>query len=141
MLLQKSYAYGTWKPVNLHNGVMLENSFTYRILTVVKIWVLYDNLAVWWTAKTVVHYEFLPRGQTSNTDAYHRQLNEFHWKLRIKQSALVNKSGPIILYEGVRPHVSVGSRCASGKQFPNQDALILEVHDVFDQCDVELVHL
>ncbi|GFY50333.1 histone-lysine N-methyltransferase SETMAR [Trichonephila inaurata madagascariensis] len=59
---------------------------------------------------TVVYYEFLPKGHTINTGVYHRQLNECHRKLHIKQSTLVSKSGTILLQDGIRPHVEVGNR-------------------------------
>ncbi|GFY53274.1 histone-lysine N-methyltransferase SETMAR [Trichonephila inaurata madagascariensis] len=58
---------------------------------------------------TVVYYEFLPKGHTINTGVYHRQLNECHRKLHIKQSTLVSKSGTILLQDGIRPHVEVGN--------------------------------
>ncbi|GFX39997.1 hypothetical protein TNCV_2647601 [Trichonephila clavipes] len=101
----------------------------------------------------MVHFEFLPRSQTINTDVYRRQLEECHRKLRIKQSSLVNRSDSIFLHDAAGPYVSVASQgskyvfltqspyspnlaptdycmfcqldgVVSHKQSPNQDALI-----------------
>lgn len=63
-------------------------------------------IAVWWAAKTVVHYEFLSRGHTTTTDVYHRQLDACQQKLHTKQPALVNRWDPIRLYKEARSHMS-----------------------------------
>ncbi|GFS55433.1 hypothetical protein TNCV_1627101 [Trichonephila clavipes] len=51
-------------------------------------------------------FEFLQRGQTINTNVYRLQLDECHKKPRLKQPALVNKSGTMLLYDDT--HVSIG---------------------------------
>ncbi|PRD34963.1 UNVERIFIED_CONTAM: Histone-lysine N-methyltransferase SETMAR [Trichonephila clavipes] len=43
-------------------------------------------------------------------DMYRHEMNECHWKLCTKQPTLVNRSGPIILLNDARHHVSNGSR-------------------------------
>lgn len=109
--------------------------FLHQILTCDEKWIEYDNrrrsgayvdadappmqcpkpnlhpkkimVTVWWTSKGVVHYSFLPRGQTINADVYCDQLSQMHEKLKKAQPALVNRHGVILLHDNARPHVAV----------------------------------
>lgn len=108
--------------------------FLSRIVTCDEKWILYDNrrrsaqwldadeapkhmpkpglhprkimVSVWWSAAGIIHYSFLNPGETINSEKYCSQLEEMHQQLLIKQPALVNRHGVILLHDNARPHVS-----------------------------------
>lgn len=107
--------------------------FLHRILTCDEKWILYDNMrrcgqwldhdeapkhfpkppshpkkvmvTIWWTASGVVHYSFLPKGETITAASYSREIAICHQKLQEMCPALVNRKGPILLHDNARPHV------------------------------------
>jgi histone-lysine N-methyltransferase SETMAR len=111
--------------------------FLDRIVTCDEKWIFYDNvvrqrswcapgepplttpkrdihssklmLCIWWNMSGVVHYEFLPRNQTINTDLYCEQLDRVQQKLLQKHPSLVNQRGVCFQQDNARPHVSARS--------------------------------
>lgn len=63
-------------------------------------------LCVWWTAAGIIHYEFLPKGQTVTAELYSMQLDRVHQSLLQKQPGLVNRKRVIFLQDNARPHVA-----------------------------------
>ena len=63
-------------------------------------------ITVWWTMRGVVHYEFLPIGQTINADKYCQEIDLVHQSLSILHPALVNRKGPVLLHGNARPHTA-----------------------------------
>ena len=55
-------------------------------------------VTVWWSAVGLIHYSFLNPNETIISEKYTQQINEMHWKLQRLQLALVNRMGPILLY-------------------------------------------
>lgn len=125
---------------NSHLSRNKELPFLHRIVTCDEKWITYDNrrrcgawvdadappekfakpnlhdkkvmVTVWWNSKGIIHYSFLPRGCTIDSDAYCRELEEMHHKLEQTQPALVNRKGVVLLHDNARPHVSVQTaRC------------------------------
>ncbi|XP_032685161.1 histone-lysine N-methyltransferase SETMAR isoform X2 [Odontomachus brunneus] len=54
----------------------------------------------------LIHYNFLNPGETITTEKYCQQIDEMHRKLQHLCPALVNRKGPILLHDNVRPHVA-----------------------------------
>ena len=63
-------------------------------------------LCVWWTTAGVVHFEFLPSGQTINKDVYSAQLRRVAAALAKKQPSLVNRKGVLFHQDNARPHTA-----------------------------------
>ena len=109
-------------------------SFLHQIITCDEKWILYDNrrrtgqwldkkespkhfpkpgnypkkvmITVWWTMEGIVHYEYLTPGKTITAVSYSQQLTLVHQKLLVKQPALVNRKGVILLHDNAKPHIS-----------------------------------
>jgi histone-lysine N-methyltransferase SETMAR len=112
------------------SSLLLRNKndpFLARIITWDEKWILYDNrrrsaqwldaetyaktkpspeegYGHWWSATGVIHYSFLKPGETITAEKYCREIEVVHQKLAKKQSALVNRKGPIVLHDNARPH-------------------------------------
>lgn len=54
---------------------------------------------VWWSAVGLIHYSFLNPSEIITSEKYAQQIDEMHGKLQCKQLALVNRKGPILLYD------------------------------------------
>lgn len=108
--------------------------FLERIITCDEKWIAYDNqrrsgqwldidespgqmpkpnlhpkklmVTVWWSMAGIIHYSFLPRGETITSTTYCNEIGQMHEKLLKKQPGLVNRKGPILLHDNARPHVS-----------------------------------
>jgi histone-lysine N-methyltransferase SETMAR len=104
-----------------------------RIVTCDKKWILYDNrrrysqwlhynaskhfpksklhqkkvmVTVWWSAASVIRYNFLNPGEPITAEKYCREIDKIHRKLREEQPELFNQKGPILLHDKARSHVS-----------------------------------
>ena len=53
----------------------------------------------WWSAVGLIHYSFLNPSEIITSEKYAQQIDEMHGKLQCKQLALVNRKGPILLYD------------------------------------------
>jgi len=99
------------------------NLFLSRIITCDKKWILYDNrkrpaewidrdsspryfpkqslhpkkvmITVWWPQVWLIHYEFLPVGETITANKYYTQIEEMNKKLAVMCPAMVNRKTPI----------------------------------------------
>ena len=63
-------------------------------------------VTVWWSMAGIIHYSFLPRGETITSTTYCNEIDQIHTKLLKKQPGLVNRKGPKLLHDNARPHVS-----------------------------------
>ncbi len=111
------------------------NPFLDRIVTCDEKWILYDNrrrsaqwldrdeapmkhmpkpslhpkkvmVTVLWFTAVLIHFSFLKPGETIWVEKFCRELEISHQKQSIKQLALVDRKGPILLHDNARPHVS-----------------------------------
>src|SRR5689334_1112966 len=63
-------------------------------------------LSVWWSSKGMIHYSFLPKGKTIDSDRYVQEAAEMLKKLQKVDPYLANRKGPILLQDNARAHVS-----------------------------------
>lgn len=63
-------------------------------------------MTVWWTARGIVHIDYLPRGQTINASVYCSQIDKVNEKLAATRAALVNRKGVLLLHDNARPHIA-----------------------------------
>jgi len=63
-------------------------------------------LTVWWTTREVVHYSFLPNGQTVTSESYRSELQVVQEKLARIRPVTATRKPPILLHDNARPHVS-----------------------------------
>jgi len=110
------------------------NPFLSRIIICDEKWILYDNrkrhaewidcslspryfpksslhpkkviITVWRSQAGLIHYEFLPAGETITANKYCTQIEEIHKKLAVMSSAMVNRKTPILLHNNARLHVA-----------------------------------
>ena len=61
---------------------------------------------VWWSAASLINYNFLNPGETITAEKYCQEIDEMHHKLQRMCPALVNRKGPILLHDNARPHVA-----------------------------------
>ena len=54
----------------------------------------------------VIHYNFLQPSYIITAESYCEEIDEMYRKLRQQQPALVNRTGPILLHDNARQHVS-----------------------------------
>ena len=63
-------------------------------------------VTVWWSAAHLFHYSFLDPSKIITSEKYVQQIDEMHWKLQHLQATLVNKKGPVLLYDIAWLHVA-----------------------------------
>ena len=63
-------------------------------------------ITVWWSAARLIHYSFLNPRESIVSEKYAQQIDEMHQKLQCLQPALVNRKGPILLYNNAQPLVT-----------------------------------
>ena len=104
------------------------------MVTCYKKWILYDNrersaswldkdeapkhspkpkihekklmLTAWWKGGDLIHYSFMKPGQSITAGTYCNQLDNVMKNLVEKQSRLMNRDRPILLYDNVRPRTA-----------------------------------
>lgn len=64
-------------------------------------------ITVWWTARGIVHIDYLPRGQTITSNVYCHEIDSVHQKLIQRRASLVNRKGVLLLHDNARPHVAL----------------------------------
>ena len=64
------------------------------------------TVTVWQSAASLIYYRFLNPRETITYEKYAQQINEMHQKLQCLQPALVNRKGPIFLYDTRQEHWS-----------------------------------
>ena len=52
-------------------------------------------VTVWWSAASLIHYNFLNPGETITSEKYAQKISEIYQKLQCLQLVLVNRKGPI----------------------------------------------
>ncbi len=90
---------GQWVEVGKPGGTIPKKSLTPRKILI--------TITVWWTARGIVHIDYLPRGQTINSTVYCSQIDIVHQKLLQRRASLVNRKGVLLLHDNARPHVSL----------------------------------
>ena len=63
-------------------------------------------VTVWWSATSLIHYGFLNPSKIITSEKYAEQTDEPHWKLQGLQPALIDRKGPILLYDNAQLHVT-----------------------------------
>ena len=64
-------------------------------------------VTVWWSdAHCQIHSSFPNADETIRSERYAQQINEMPWKLQCLQPALVNRKGPVLLYNIAQPHIT-----------------------------------
>jgi len=63
-------------------------------------------MTVSWTARGIIHIEYIPRGQTINSEVYYSQIDKVHLKLTESRASLVNRKGIILLHNNAKPYVA-----------------------------------
>ena len=119
---------------SLLNGQRNED-FLDRLITCDEKWILYDNrrrsaqwldkdepakhtpkpalhfrktmVTVWWTAREVIQYGFLPTGQAITSESYCAELEIVHQKLLKICPISATRNLPVLLHDNARPHVAL----------------------------------
>ncbi|VDL74930.1 unnamed protein product [Nippostrongylus brasiliensis] len=63
-------------------------------------------VTVWWCASGSTHHSFLPWSETITAEKYVQQTDEMNEKLRLSNSAFLNRWGTILLHDSAKPHVA-----------------------------------
>ena len=53
---------------------------------------------LWWSAASLIHYSFLNPDETIASEKYAQQIDEMHQKLQHLKPVLIDRMGPILLY-------------------------------------------
>ena len=61
---------------------------------------------VWWSAAHLIHYSFLNLGETITSEKYAQQIDEMPPILQCLQLVLVNRKGPVLLYDNAQLYIS-----------------------------------
>jgi len=67
----------------------------------------------WWTARGIIHIDYLQQGQTINSALYCSQIDKVQQKLAETRASLVNRKGVILLHDNARAHIAL-ARCQIG---------------------------
>ena len=62
---------------------------------------------VWWTAKEVVHYRFLPPEQPITADSCCPELEIVHQKVTRIRPVFETRKPPVLLHDNAKPHVAL----------------------------------
>ena len=62
-------------------------------------------VTVWESLAGLIHHGFIKLAKIIAAEKYWREIDEMHQKLAIKQLTLVNRKGPVLLYDNARLHV------------------------------------
>ena len=65
---------------------------------------------VLWSAARLIHYSFLNPSETITSEKYTQQVDEVNQKGQRLQTALVNRIGPILIYNNVQPYIAQASK-------------------------------
>uniref|UniRef100_A0A0K0FAL9 HTH arsR-type domain-containing protein n=1 Tax=Strongyloides venezuelensis TaxID=75913 RepID=A0A0K0FAL9_STRVS len=63
-------------------------------------------VTVWWSVIGIIHYDFMKPSENIDLESHCQQIKKMHHKLPQKVPALVNRKGPIFLYDIAKTHVS-----------------------------------
>lgn len=114
------------------------DSFLHRVVTCDEKWIYYNNnsrgrtwcgkgqapqtvakrtltndkvlLSVWWDCRGIIFYDFLPSGQTIDSDQYCVYLDQVQENLKRKRGYLLNRKGVIFHQDNAKPHTSAKTR-------------------------------
>ena len=64
------------------------------------------TVTVWWFAACLIYYGFLNPDENITCEKYVQQIYEMHQKLPRLQLKLVNRMGPVLFHDNVRPHIA-----------------------------------
>ncbi|GFV94845.1 putative DD34D transposase [Trichonephila clavipes] len=67
-------------------------------------------LCIWWDWKGIIYYEFLPYGQTLNSDPYCQRLDRLKLAIDQKRPELANSKSVVFHQGNVRPHTCIVTR-------------------------------
>ena len=56
-----------------------------------------------WSAARLTCYSFLNPGETITSEKYAQQIDEMYQKLQCLQPVLINRTGPVLLYNNAQP--------------------------------------
>ena len=56
-------------------------------------------VTVWWSAASLIHYNFLNPSKIITSEKYAQQTDEMHQKLQCLKLALVNRKGPLLFHD------------------------------------------
>ena len=77
-------------------------------------------ITVRWSTAHLIHYSFLNSRETITSEKYAQQINEMNQKLQCLQPVLINRKGPVLLYNNAWPHRTTNT---SGVEWIGLDVL------------------